>query len=262
MALTSVIGPDAASVPLAELAGVWRRSLYVRSDGTSDRATAVTWVQGSRSYVDLRQPPRRPDMSGVTCLRDLTPAQLAWMATQEGFAGSLRADASDAEWERCVDMQPASPPDIGRLGWVGDVLIEEGVHSPYVEHWVRADPPGPTWGVRLVDPQTATPGILVRVGSDFGYARGRGIRIGGPPGTPARVAAADVAEAQELLDCELAIGSVAGDVWTIERSSLPFREGTDLGVALDGADCLTNDLTPDGVPRRTSWRVAAVDPPA
>lgn len=261
MASARVIGADVASVPLSELAGVWRRSLYVRGDGTTDRATSVSWVQGTRSYVDLRQPPRRPDMAGVTCLRELTPAQLAWMATQEGFAGSLRADAADAEWERCVDMQPASPPDIGRLAWVGDLLVEEGVGDPYIEHWERTDPPGPAWGVRLVDAQTAAPGILVRVGNDFGYARGRQVRIGGPPGTPARVAAADPTGAQDLLDLELAIGTVTGDVWTIERSSLPFREGADLGVTVDGATVLTHDLAPDGAPRRTDWRVVATDPP-
>ena len=102
----------------------------------------------------------------------------------------------------------------------------------------------------------------MRVGSDFGYARGRGIRIGGPPATPARVAAAPLAEAQDLVDCELAIGSVAGDVWTIERSSLPFREGADLAVAVLGATCSTNDLHPDGTPRRIGWRVVATDPPA
>ncbi|MDQ1701769.1 MAG: hypothetical protein QOF57_1021 [Frankiaceae bacterium] len=260
MSYASVIGAEAASVPLAELSGVWRRSLFVRGDGTTDRATSVTWLQSSSSYVDLRQPPRRPDMTGVTCLRDLTAPQLAWMATQEGFAGALRADAAYAEWERYVDMQPASPPDIGRLAWVGGVLLEEGIDRPYAEHWERDASPGATWGVRLVDPQTGTRGVIARVGDNFGYARGRDIRIGGPPATPARVAAAELTDAQDFLDCELAIGSVAAGVWTIERSSLPFREGADLGVALDGATCLTNDLTPDGAPRRINWRVVAIDP--
>jgi hypothetical protein len=157
-------------------------------------------------------------------------------------------------------MQPTSPPDIGRLAWQGDVLIEEGVGEPYVEHWLRDSVPAVTWGARLVDPSTGMPGVIVRAGDTFGYARGREIRIGGPPSTPARVAAADLADAQDLLDCELAIGTVAGDVWTIEHSSLPFREGAALGVAVDGDTCFTSDLTPDGAPLRISWRVVAVDP--
>src|SRR4051794_9604663 len=99
---TAIIDRDQPSVPLVDLAGVWTRSLYVRADGTVDDATDVTWVQAARSYVDLRRPPRRPDMTGVTCLRELTPVQLAWMAAQEGFAGHFRADATNAEWERHV----------------------------------------------------------------------------------------------------------------------------------------------------------------
>jgi hypothetical protein len=258
--VTPVIDPRAASVPLAELAGVWSRTMYVRSDGTVDDTTEVTWVQAGPSYVDLRQPARRPGLSDATCLRDLTFEHVTWLATQEGFAGYLRADDRAAEWERLVDMQPASPPDVGRLSWRGDVLLEEGVDLPYVEHWQRLAASDDLAGLRLVDPANGTVAVLARVGETFGFARSREVRIGGPPATPGRVAAArDLRAAQDLVNIELSIGTVSSGRWTIERSSLPFRVGADLAVAVDGAVCHTRELTPDGEERPREWRVVAAD---
>jgi hypothetical protein len=259
-ASSPVIDPRSSSVPLRELPGVWSRSLYVRADGTVDDTTEVTWVQAASSYVDLRQPARRPDLSAATCLRALTFDQTAWLATQEGFAGYLRADDREARWERFIDVQPASPPDVGRLSWRGDVLLEEGIDLPYVEHWERVSASDDVAGLRLVDPHLATVAVLARVGETFGFARSREIRIGGPPATPARVAAArDLRSAQDLVNFELSVGTVSSGRWTIERSSLPFRVGADLAVAIDGTTCHTRDLTPDGEDRTREWRVVAAD---
>ncbi len=58
-----------------------------------------------------------PDFAVVNCLRDLTPTHLAWMAAQDGFAGTLLAGDGIFEWRRDIDFQPAGRRrlDRGRL---------------------------------------------------------------------------------------------------------------------------------------------------
>ena len=44
------------------------------------------------SIPDIRIPAGRPDFSGVQRLEDCSDAQLAWLATQQGFAGVTTVD--------------------------------------------------------------------------------------------------------------------------------------------------------------------------
>ena len=56
---------SSAEPTIAALAGLWRRSLIMWPDGRRDTTTWVNWLQGGKSYIDLRQPRGRPDFSGV-----------------------------------------------------------------------------------------------------------------------------------------------------------------------------------------------------
>jgi hypothetical protein len=125
----------------SECAGLWRRTLLVRADGSRDVGTDVRWLQGATAFVDSR-----------------------------GFAGRLHQDGDVFEWRRDVDLEPPGPyPDVGSMRWDGEVLVETGVHERYTERWVRDEhPKKPTWAVFLTAANRG--GLLLRVGDRFGWA--------------------------------------------------------------------------------------------
>jgi hypothetical protein len=246
------------------LAGLWRRSLIVRADGTRDTETWVRWLQGPSLYADLRQPAGRPDFTGVRCLRDLTMRQLDWMAGQDGFAGQLRVDDGIFEWRRDIDYQPPGPtPDRGSLQRDGDVMIEAGYHSPYIEHWHPDAPPVPPFrALRLHDAATGCMGQIVRAGSLFAYARGRTVEL--PALSDLRVCiagAGSLALAQDMVDCEISFGVISESGWIVERSTLPFREGQFLFAepVLDTDRIAALDRGATGRETVRRWAVTAIE---
>lgn len=252
-------GPD-------ELVGLWRRGLLVGPDGRRDTETEVTWLQGDRGYVDLRQPPGKPRCAGVRGLRQLSITQLLGLAEQEGFAGWLEPVGGFFEWRRVVDLQPPSErPDAGSLRLNRDHLVEEGRDLPYVEHWHRGvDPVVPRASVHLRERETGTAGFVVRVGATFMYARARSANLR-PAGTRLRDAvrgATSLRAAQDLLDCEVSLGRVDSRAWAVERSSLPFKVGTRLApgfVPGAGDRYRTADLSAQGWPASRTWDIVTAD---
>lgn len=250
-----------ASLPepsLESLPGLWSRSLIAWPDGRRDTTTWVNWFQGPGLYLDLRQPEARPDFSGVAALSDFTPAQMEWLARQEGFAGELVHEDGYFEWRRDIDFQPqAVYSDMGKLWVEGEVMIEEGKDIPYIEHWHR-EPVGaePCWGARLRDRETGRKGALVRMGSLFMFARERGHDL--PPGLSLAECVADAEDlgtAQDFLDCEISQGAVTSAGWIVQRSSLPFREGKPLAPVIGGATLQTADTDRDGKPAGRFWEI-------
>jgi hypothetical protein len=218
---------------VAELQGLWRRSLITWPGRGSDTTTTVRWLQGPRAYADLRQPTPRPDFSHVRSLDDLALEDCAWLARQEGFAGHLSFDGVHFEWQREIDFQPrAAHPDAGSLRWDGNVLVETGRESDYIEHWHR-DPALPTTPANILDLQAdrgSPKKTLLRVGPYFMFARDRAIHLEtGDQSLAEYVAdAPDVAHARELIDCEISFGEVRPEGLPITASTLPFRVGTPL----------------------------------
>jgi hypothetical protein len=205
--------------PDPRLTGRWRRTLLVRSDGSTDRTTSVTWLQADTFYVDLRLP-----VDG---------------AAREGFAGRVRADGPWTCWDRLVDLHPpAATPDEGRLDPDAAGLVETGRHDPYVEHWLRETGPRlPCCAVELIEATTGDPAVLVRVGDDVGWARGRT----GP-------------------DAEVSLGVVGADgAVTLTSSSRPGRAGTPLDLVADGAGLRESGTGPDGTPVLRRWHVVATE---
>lgn len=137
------------AVVMRECVGLWRRTLLIEADGSRDTGTDVLWLQGVSAYVDSR-----------------------------GFAGVLTQHGDVFAWRRDIDaLPPAEFPDEGHMSWDGDVLVERGVHSDYVEHWVRdTGPAEPCWAVELG--AGADRALLMRVGDRFGWARGESAVLG------------------------------------------------------------------------------------
>lgn len=246
---------------IGDLQGLWRRSLIVWPDGRRDGTTVVSWLQGPNFYIDLRAPASRPDFAGVATRDDLTFDQVTWLATQEGFAGQLFFDGHFFAWQRLIDYQPKSPnADAGRLWFEDGRMIEEGRDIPYIEHWHRDDHAEvtPCGALRLVDRDTGGTGLLVRTGSLFMYARDRPLVL--PPGHSLSgcVAAATLADARIMIDCEISFGRISAAGWIIETSSLPYREGAALRPAIaDGHTQFRNaDVTASGVPHARAWTVS------
>ena len=245
---------------IADLQGLWRRSLIVWPDGRRDDTTAVSWLQGPNFYADLRVPAHRPDFEGITGIDGLIREHLTWLALQDGFAGRLTFDGQFFEWQRQIDYQSKSPTaDAGRL-WVEDGrMIEEGRDIPYIEHWHRDDkhPRTPCGALHLFELGTRAAGFVVRAGSYFMYARDRAIPLQ-PGGTlPELVTMASLEQAQTLIDCELSFGRIGAPGWMIETSSLPYREGCRLQLEMASNRTLltSSDGTAPSTDRRREWTI-------
>ena len=247
-----------------DLRGVWRRILLQRPGVEADRSSRVYWLQGDRFFADLRQPAGRPEFSGIRCLRQLQGPQIAWLALQEGFAGTFHLSDDVAEWHRAVDFQPATGiADRGRLRLEGDVLEERGTEAPYVEQWQREGiARAPAFGLRLERDfgQTA---YLLRTGDAFFYVRPRRSLLPSGRDLSALVAEMpDLESRQDLLDFEISFGRTQAGCWRIRHSSLPFKEGQAFRCAFSGTSSLIlDDIGPDGRPVRSRWSIAESDAP-
>ncbi|MBO6668406.1 hypothetical protein [Parvibaculum sp.] len=257
--MSSLAAPQSLSEPSLEtMPGLWRRSLLAWPDGRRDTTSFVNWLQGPGLYLDLRQPEGRPDFTGQNSLSALTPETMMWLAAQEGFAGELVEEDGWFEWRRDIDFQPkAIYSDIGRLWIEGDVMVEEGKDIPYIEHWHR-EPIGsmPLWAARLEDRETGQKGAIARMGSLFMIARERYCAV--PEGLTLAecvAGAADMARAQEFLDCEISQGAVTSTGWFVQRSSLPFREGKSLAPARMGDLFEMQDQDRAGKPFTRRWEI-------
>ena len=233
------------------LCGWWRRLILSLPGAPVDAATRVDWLQGPVFYVDLRQPPALGQPITARCLAELTQDEALLLARQEGFAGRLDLRGNEAEWLRAIDFRPSPLGDRGRLESHGDLLIEHGIESSYVEHWQREPvlARAPSGSALLVTEAGEAPAILVRHGSRFGYARARSIALGRNESLPARIARGNLAEARALVDCEISLGRITPAGWRIERSSLPWRVGTLLlapGAQIAGGRLAVNDIAGDG----------------
>jgi hypothetical protein len=246
--------------PDDRLIGRWQRTLLTTVDGRRDTTTAATWLQARTYYVDLRAPVPAADLSSVRCLRDLSHDQAFALAGMEGFAGMLVADGPWARWVRLVDLQPPAPTlDEGRLVQHPDGLVETGRDGGYEEHWHRS---GATTasaaGMLLREPSTGATGILVRVGDDVGWARGRTLPLTDGDSVADHVAgAATVKAAQDLLDTEVSIGRIGPRGTVLTSSNLPWRAGSALDLLVAGDDVTVADVAPDGTAVHRRWQVVA-----
>lgn len=246
---------------IANLSGLWRRSLLAWPDGRRDTGTWVRWLQGSSFYADLRQPANHPDFSSAKCLNDLDLPQIALLAQQEGFAGELLFEDGFFEWRREVDFQlTAVYSDRGSLCFVDGVMVEEGKDNPYIEHWHRElDVVQPACAFRLEDTANGCRGFIVRCGNFFMYARGRSVAA--PAGLTlidCIAAAPNAIAARNLIDCEISQGVVTPAGWHIERSSLPYKAGKTLDPRSPpgrSSSLVVSDIDRNGAALERRWSI-------
>ncbi|MFT8885260.1 MAG: hypothetical protein ABF946_03505 [Acetobacter papayae] len=259
---------------LADLQGLWTRSLIAWPDGRQDTTTQVVWLQGKAGYIDLRQPADLPDFASVRCLNDLTWDDCLALAAQQGFAGTLLEDGTAFVWERELDYQPAeSTPDSGFLAWQDTMLVETGRHQPYVEHWHRATELSAPVEEAQPGGWHAAEGVLLRLRARGAGGSAMALRVGpyfmfaqaaSPLVTPTQantlaeaVERADTQQAaRALVACEISFGHVQGPdgLPVIMRSTLPWRVGSPfhLSAMADGA-LATPGQEADGQPCTLLW---------
>jgi len=144
-------------------------------------------------------------------------------------AGWTELDGDHCRWHCQIDFQPPTGvPDEGRLRWHDGLLIEEGVHEPYVEIWERVAIGA---GTARAAPATSADEVLVVCGDAFLYARDRRPPLPIADSLESLLnAATDEDQVTHLLDCEISFGACAfGAIpWQIRLSTVPSREGRGL----------------------------------
>jgi hypothetical protein len=248
---------------MADLQGLWQRSLIAWPDGRRDVTTEVRWLQGLCAYADLRRPSPIADFSHVHSRTDLSPDDCAWLARQQGFAGHFQFDGRHFEWARWIDIQPtAVHADAGTLEWDGQVLVERGRDVEYIEHWHRDALAAiePAAAVVLCEKTVGTRAQLLRVGESFMFARDRAVPLPGHRTLGECVAAAGtVQQARALVDCEISFGIVTPDGFRITASSLPYRIGDVLSQSLTNDWVSTRDRDARGNPVDRLWDIVGAE---
>lgn len=252
----TVIGAEPAPVVRAAALRGSRleRTLLHRPGSADDTTTRVVWLQADALYCDVRLP---AGLTTVTapCLSALTLDDLLALATQDAFAGRLVDHGDHVEWTRTVELHAPGPhADAGTLTRHGErKLVEHGHFEDYLEEWSVTDSGLTTEEFALVDTDTGAPGVLVRAGDHFGFARGRTAPVAGDLADAIR-GAATLTAAQSALDCEVSLGRIHDDRWLVTTSTLPYRVGADLNPIHTGDDAVsTADVHPLGHAVRRRW---------
>lgn len=131
-----------------DLQGHWRRD-WIKAPGFEDQTTRVHWLQAGDLYADIRVPLMRPNLSGASCLADLSAADLAVLMQAEGFAGTITVENDHCTWRRDINWHGVpEQDDIGLMWFDAPALIEDGVLATYRERWL-AEPSGPLTAQRI-----------------------------------------------------------------------------------------------------------------
>ncbi|WP_206602810.1 hypothetical protein [Leptolyngbya ohadii] len=219
--------------------GLWRRLSIETEDGQRDTKTQVFYLQTSLCFGDLRIPGDRPDIDHSSFL-SLTQAEALSLSQQQGFAGVVQFEWGNphrCQWVRQIDYQPSQPVrDIGWLYWQDDLLIEDGIDQVYREEWQKVDDGQGDYTALVLAADLSSPGAtwqasLVIAGDYFVYSQNRSFPL--PPNgslTDCLTHAPAQEKQQDYLNCEISFGRCrSGRVpWEIQRSTIPWREGSAL----------------------------------
>lgn len=109
-----------SDIQIADLGGVWKRTLFVSPEGESDESSQVYWLQIGELAGDIR-------------------AALGADQAQTAFVSWLSKRDRVFNWNPIMRHGSVTngSPDEGYLSFEGRRLREDGVHSPYLEYWER-----------------------------------------------------------------------------------------------------------------------------
>ncbi|MFT5533822.1 MAG: hypothetical protein ACI802_002057 [Candidatus Paceibacteria bacterium] len=249
-----MMAPDSALVP-DRYRGVWQRTL-LDAPGVHDTTTTVLWMQTGRWHADLRIAAGRPDFTGVGSLDVCDVEQLAWLASQQGFAGITEVDITSGQdicaWHRLVDIQPPGlTADAGVMEFMPAYLVETGVHGPYIEHWIAVPESHGESAVYRCGSDQDRMQLLLVAGQQVMRVRDR--RCAWPSGLAAgttlgqMLLSLSLPQQRSLLDIEISFGTRTDGGWRIEHSTLPWLEGQGVTFAIDEVDSPWREL------ERRSW---------
>jgi hypothetical protein len=248
---------ETAPVPERYL-GVWQRLILQTDMQPCDITTQVFWLQTSAWHADLRVPYPRPDFSGAARLQQCQREQLDWLATQQGFVGITHVQESTCQWQRHADFQPPTGlRDIGSMVFLRpDLAVETGVESRYLEVWQKLpDSTGATAVLQRLAEGIEQPEWFLVSGQYFMHVRARAETLDAA-GNLLLLAQRENApddRLRQLLDFEISFGRRGAHAWRIERSTLPFLEGT---TSLNPHDLSApaQEIVQLGGERPTQWR--------
>ena len=240
---------DSALVP-ERYRGVWQRTL-LEAPGVHDTTTTVFWMQTGRWHADLRIAAGRPDFSGVGSLDACDTEQLAWLGSQQGFAGitevTVMSEQEICAWHRRVDVQPPGlTADAGVMVFTPACLIETGVHGPYLEHWIAVSGSQGDSAVYRCGHDQDRLQLLLVAGQQVMRVRDR--RCAWPSGLSAGTTLMQLLKAlpleqqRNLLDIEISYGSRTDGGWQIWHSSLPWLEGEQVKFTIVDVDSPWQEL--------------------
>jgi hypothetical protein len=213
-----------------------------------DTSTTVFWLQAASWHADIRIPAGRPDFTGVSSLAECQAPHLAWLATQQGFAGMTEVGEDErgetCTWRRLIDYQPAqATPDVGLMQFEPTRLVETGVHARYLEHWHRVAQTSEGIAVlqTLESADTArTKEMLFLAGQYVMHLRwpgsGQVARAVGP-----------------MLELAISFGARTAQGYAIVHSTMPWLEGRERVVQVLGQHAGRAELSCDGCAR--TWTI-------
>lgn len=234
---------DSPPVPERYL-GVWQRLVLQTDLHPCDITTQVFWLQTSSWHADIRVPWPRPAFAGGG-LQQCTREQLEWLATQQGFVGVTHVRDGTCQWQRHADFRPPTGlRDIGHMVFLRpDLAVETGVESRYLEVWQKLpDSTGAHAVLQRLVAGVEQPEWFLVSGQFFMHVRARTESLDAAASllSLAQRENADDARLRGLVDFEISFGRRAAHAWRIQRSTLPFLEGTvalhphDLAAPVDG----------------------------
>jgi len=256
----------AASTVPGWLRGLWQRLSIETADGQRDTETQVFYLQTSSCFGDLRLPSDRPDLKlKQASFSSLTRDNALALSRQQGFAGIAQFEQGQCQWVRYIDYQPPQAVrDVGLLHWQDDILIEEGVDQVYREEWHKIDDGAGDYTALVLTaediPHQAVTwqASLVVAGDYFIYSQNRSVALPSAETlTDCLTSATTFDKQQDYLACEIAFGLCqSGQVpWEIQRSTIPWREGSALWSVSDLAIDLEQRRVLQTVPQGNTARV-------
>jgi hypothetical protein len=224
-----VLPTNNTDVPEAYV-GAWRKRSNV------DRAY---WLQTHRLHAIIVVPADRPDFSGRRGWDDFSDDELMLLAQQGGVSGACIAAEDVLHRRRQIDYLPQrGQPFLRRMKRDGVQLIDECLDGRHRCTWdLLADSHNEMVGLRFHDVEVGSSGgnqcrgYLLVVGPYFMYVRDRFVATQNAESLAMLAELKNYTREQliAVLDFELSFGRRDGPrPWTIELSSIPFREGRQL----------------------------------
>jgi hypothetical protein len=227
--MSVILPPNNTDVP-ERYVGAWRKRSNV--DHTY-------WLQTHRLFALVVIPADRPDFSGRQTWADFSDDELMILAHQGGVSGACIAAEDILHRRRQLDYLPQrGQPFLRRMRRDGVQLNDEALDGRHRCIWdLLADADHEIVGLRFHDVEVGSGGddqcrgYLLVVGPYFMYVRDRFVATQRADSLAVLAELKHFSRRQliDALDFELSFGRRDGaKPWTVELSTIPFREGRQL----------------------------------